>query len=391
MPKKGIHANLPVIEQMDLYPYAFTNESCRKSGPIQVTIPPHVHTTDKLFQEMMINMGLKPIKDPYRGNVNRTWIATSSLDPKTWTQSYSAISYLLPNIKHPNPTVLTSTLISWIIFYGSEGNENQTAMAVEFIHNYKKYRVNINKEVLLSTGSIESPHILELSGIHQPKVLSKIGVDLIVDFPGVGENMQDHTLVTIPFELLPDHESLELLLDPEYAAKAKELHARTAWFPLPASGFEGTSKLADNFEAEHAETKDPTVSPSCNLHYFENKAVKFARRMKEVEPWKSGTVKEAYPGPKCVTDDDLQEVIKDYVGTIFRALSLLYTAGSCSMLPREKRGVVDPKLKVYGMTNLRVTDISIIPLHIAAHTQAFAYVVGEKVADIIKAENMARN
>ena len=54
---------------MDLYPHNFTNESCGKSGPIQVIIPPHVHTVDKLFQETMINMGLKSNKDPYGGNV----------------------------------------------------------------------------------------------------------------------------------------------------------------------------------------------------------------------------------------------------------------------------------------------------------------------------------
>jgi len=56
------------------------------------------------------------------------------------------------------------------------------------------------------------------------------------------------------------------------------------------------------------------------------------------------------------------------------------------MLPRSKQGVVDPELKVYGTTNLRIADISIVPLHIAAHTQATAYVIGEKVADFIKAD-----
>ena len=81
-------------------------------------------------------------------------------------------------------------------------------------------------------STIKSPQILELSGIGQPDILSKIGVDVVVDLPGVGENVQEHVLVAIPYELSSNqvHETLDRLLDPEYAAKARELQLSTGFF-----------------------------------------------------------------------------------------------------------------------------------------------------------------
>jgi choline dehydrogenase-like flavoprotein len=140
----------------------------------------------------------------------------------------------------------------------------------------------------------------------------------------------------------------------------------------------------------HARSTDPSVHPEIDPHYFESdidlellvQQIKYLRTLSDVEPWKSGIVREIDPGPNCQSDGDIRDYIKNNLSSTW------HTVGSCSMLPREKQGVVDPNLKVYGTKNLRVADISILPLHIAAHTQATAYVIGEKAADLIKA---ARN
>ena len=90
----------------------------------------------------------------------------------------------------------------------------------------KIYCLSLSKKHLSSTFSaIKSPQILELSGIGQQEILSKIGVDLVIDLPGVGENVQEHTVVSMPHELAPntDHETFDLLRDPAYFLKAKEL------------------------------------------------------------------------------------------------------------------------------------------------------------------------
>ncbi|KAF8872798.1 GMC oxidoreductase [Gymnopilus junonius] len=451
--KKSETVHPPAKEQLNLYPHTFTTKSCGRSGPIQVTIPPHVHTVDKIFQETMVEKGFKTVDDPYGGDIIGTWIAASNLDPKTWTRSYAANAYLLPVVDRTNLTIVTNSLVSRILF-NEESNGRRTASNVEFIHQSVKCNVKINMEVILSAGAINSPQILELSGIGQPAVLSKIGVDAVVDLPGVGENVQDHILISIPHELAPgtSHETLDLLRDPIHAVKAKQLHTvgkglhRTgltsiAFFPLTSTKFEGIPSLIDDLEAEvdakqkagqlppgleeqlhhqisalrddtipdceiliwpgwssprtpevgkqyisplaclnhpfsrgniHATSTDPVISPEIDPHYFESKLdleilllqLKFVRGLREVEPWKSGILREVAPGSDCASDHDLREFIRNNIW------SVLHTVGSCSMLPREKHGVVDSRLKVvYGTTNLRVADLSIIPLHIAAHTQ----------------------
>ncbi|KAF9553678.1 glucose-methanol-choline oxidoreductase [Agrocybe pediades] len=109
--------------------------------------------------------------------------------------------------------------------------------------------------------------------------------------------------------------------------------------------------------------------------------VKFCRELARTEPLASDLGKEIEPGEAVQSDADIEDFIKQH------PFSAYHTVGTCSMmLPLEKQGVVDPNLKVYGTENLRVVDVSIIPLHIAAHTQATAYAIGKKAADIIKFE-----
>ncbi|KAF8958575.1 GMC oxidoreductase [Flammula alnicola] len=467
--RKSETFHLPTKEQTDSYPHTFDPKLRGTSGPVHVTLGPNVHTIDKLVHESLVNKGVKAIKDPYGGDITGTWIASANLDPKTWSRSCSATAYLLPNLGRPNLSVLTDALVSHIIFGDALKGQDLTATGVEFIHGGKLYTVKANKEVILSAGAINSPKILELSGIGRPDVVSKIGVDLKLDLPGVGENVQEHSFVGVSYELNPNtpHETFDRMADPVYAAKAKELYAQGqgihrvgitsfSYIPLSSANADVASSVIDKAEKEvkarkeggllppglaeqfelqlslfrddtvpdleivafpafftgiskpelgksyvtmlvmlnhpfsrgsiHAKSKDPKVHPEIDPHYFEWDAdieilvqqIKYLRTLHEVEPWKSGVVREVDPGPSSLADSDLQDYIKNHLSSTW------HTVGSCSMLPRDKQGVVDPTLKVYGTTNLRVVDLSIVPLHIAAHTQATAYVIGEKAADLIK-------
>ncbi|KDR78171.1 hypothetical protein GALMADRAFT_155158 [Galerina marginata CBS 339.88] len=470
--KKSETFHPPKKDQTDLYPHTFDLSFRGSSGPVQVTIPDQIHTVDRLFQETMVNSGLKAINDPYGGDINGTWIASSNLDPRTWTRSSSASAYLVPNIDRPNLKVLTGALVSRIIFDLATTGKERTATAVEFIHGHENYEVNVEKEVILSAGAVNSPQILELSGIGQPEVLTRVGIDVEIDLPGVGENVQEHTAILTIYELDPrtPHETWDRLLDPAFAAKTKALYTAGqgmqrggltsfSYFPLsltnPDKALDLINKLEEEVDAKqkgmtpgleeqlrlqisalrddtipdceiaiipgfflrttsliqpeigksyvtpmaiqshpisrgsiHVESKDPATHPKIDPKYFESNTdleilvqhIKFLRTMRDVEPWKSGILREVLPGPGCDSDDDIRDFIKNNFGSCF------HTIGSCSMLPRSKGGVVDPKLKVYDTTNLRVADISVIPLHFAAHSQATAYVIGEKVADLIKAD-----
>ncbi|KAI0280314.1 alcohol oxidase, partial [Russula aff. rugulosa BPL654] len=129
----------------------------------------------------------------------------------------------------------------------------------------------------------------------------------------------------------------------------------------------------------HIKSSNPLDYPVIDPHYFEeeydirsfSESVKFTRRIAQQEPFKRIFKEELFPGPSVETDEEIIGFVKEYFGTT------CHTVGSCSMLPREDGGVVDNKLKVYGTTNIRVMDISIVPLHVAAHTQATAYAIGE--------------
>jgi len=135
----------------------------------------------------------------------------------------------------------------------------------------------------------------------------------------------------------------------------------------------------------HARSADPKEYPAVDPDYFEIdydlelliEEMHLTRRLLTQEPFKSAISREIYPGPECNTEAQLRDAIMESAETVW------HTVGSCSMMPRNKNGVVSPELIVYGTKNLRVADLSIIPLHIAAHTQSTAYVIGEKAADLI--------
>ncbi|KAF4611907.1 hypothetical protein D9613_004013 [Agrocybe pediades] len=463
----------PAEEQTRAYPHTFNPAYRGTEGPVQITIPPHAHTIDKLVQAAMLKNGLQVIDDPYGGNVTGTWIASSNIDPKTWTRSYAANAYLAPNIARDNFYVLADALVSRILLKDVIGSEIKMATGVEFIHNSRKYTVKVRKEVILSAGTVKSPQILEMSGIGRPEVLHKLGIETQVDLPGVGENVQEHVGFDMVYELDPNggHETLALLADPVirrlrsvvYSAQGKGLNrlglTSVSCFPhsimeenqarahlkqveaevqerckagdLPAGLLDQLKHQITALKDEaipdceiiifpgvfsqnvkpdpaksyitvapfqnhplsrgtiHAETMDPFAPPKIDPNYFEYRSdfniqiqyFKFVRQLCDTEPLKSDIVQELDPGLGCKSDADIEDFIRNNAFGIFHAI------GSCSMLPREKQGS-DYLLhrQVYGTSNLRVADISILPIHIAAHTQATAYMIGEKAADLIKAD-----
>lgn len=136
----------------------------------------------------------------------------------------------------------------------------------------------------------------------------------------------------------------------------------------------------------HIASKDPMEHPTIDPHIFEVpydlqtmvESVKFNRKLIQTEPFKSVIQEEVYPGKDVQTDEQISEWLRDNVRSTY------HTTSSCSMLPKEDGGVVDSRLKVYGTTNIRVVDLSVVPVQIGSHTQAMVYAIAEQAADIIK-------
>ncbi|KAH8111799.1 GMC oxidoreductase, partial [Phellopilus nigrolimitatus] len=451
--KKAETFNLPASAAGQKFKKLYHLDSLGTSGPVQLTVPESIMAAEADILESLVNAGVPVAKDPFNGDPVGTYLAPTSIDPKTFTRSDAFTAYYLPNKGRPNLKVLCDALVHRIIEEPGEPGEKFKASGVAFEYDGRVLSVNAKKDVIVSAGALKSPQILELSGIGDREILQHLGIKTVVDLPGVGANMQEHIGSFTTFKLDPKHgsETLDVLDDEKIAAEQLALHSEGkgihcrgithfAMLPLSAVTFtpEESQKLIarqrariqEKFEAGnllpglkeqyelqlaeyesgksgnceiavfpkcyipgmaekgklyftvvcannhtfsrgtiHVKSLDPHVQPEIDPHYLEDEfdldviteSLKFARRLDSVEPFKSLIVKEVVPGPSVKTEEALREHVKATVTTIF------HTTSTLSMVPREHNGVVDSKLRVYGTKNVRVVDLSIVPLNVAAH------------------------
>lgn len=422
------------------------------SGPIRNTynrvVYPVLNTWQPTVSQLGVNvndgsnMGGKPIGVMFQ---------PTNIDVTHRTRSYSANSYL--PLAGKNLVVKTDTQVAKVVFQKC-GKEFQ-ATGVELADGTI---ISSNKEVILSAGSIQSPGLLENSGIGQSAVLKAAGVTPVVDLPGVGENYQDHIRVSNTYRLKAGLESFDDLIYAssganatgelqkwidgkrslyEYttsaysflnwdqignssktqvlaAAKAdvgssmnvidkqKLAYLQDSSIPsveyimeanyVGAAGYSGgnfvtifsTVMHALSRGSVHINPADPSGKPVIDPKYLSKdhdvraivEAAKFARKIASTEPMNSWFEAETEPGPSVASEDD--DAWKKFA--VSTVNSFYHPVGTCALLPRKDGGVVDADLKVYGTSNLRVVDNSIIPVILSAHIQTAAYGIAEIAA-----------
>jgi choline dehydrogenase-like flavoprotein len=167
-------------------------------------------------------------------------------------RSYSATGYLLPNISRGNLKVLTEAMATKIVLDGN------VATGVEFARDGKRHTARVSKEVILSAGVIQSPQLLELSGIGDPKVLKAAGVEPKIENMRVGNNFQDHVLGGMLYDLADGLTSLDSLHGVEYAKAQEKIYQETQNGPYGSPGmlmgFVSYASLVDQ------ETLDQTIA-----------------------------------------------------------------------------------------------------------------------------------
>lgn len=170
-------------------------------GPIHATYPGWMPQQNGAWDLALGNMDVPPAKNTYGGMNAGGYIATSSINPANWTRSYSRTGYLDAIPPRPNYDVLANAHVTRIMFDSKSPKNNATANAVEYSQDggATKKTVKVNKEVIVASGSIGSPAVLLYSGIGPKDVLDDAGVDVVVELPGVGQNLQDHLLATVYF------------------------------------------------------------------------------------------------------------------------------------------------------------------------------------------------
>ncbi|KDQ20129.1 hypothetical protein BOTBODRAFT_27543 [Botryobasidium botryosum FD-172 SS1] len=464
--KKSETFQLPTPEEAEKYHFYTNPEHHGTSGPLRAGFRSSSTECSLLFQKTLNNLGIEMQKDHMGGKLCGTWVDPATIDKETGSRSYAANAYYAPNASRENLKVLIGALVHKVTFSSIRLNEDVQATGVAFIYDGKPFEVKARKEVIVSGGALKSPQILELSGVGDPEILKPLGLDVHVELPGVGTNLQEHNAIVTAFELTESDRWVTrdaVQFNPDLAAEQLALYRSTgeglysisrgviAFSPLKTLNPKAAEHMIASIEAKIREQKDPALReqwalqleamkdndvPDCEFigspnyvptahppnikkKYFSvsglhNRALsrgtihitstnpvdhadidprsfeqdedmvmmleimKFMRKLPETEPFKSMVAKELSPGPECVTEQDMRTYIKKYLKSSW------HTAGTCSMLPRDKNGVVDNRLKVYGTTNLRVVDLSVIPLHFMAHTQATVYALAEQAADIIK-------
>ncbi|KAJ4367482.1 hypothetical protein N0V83_007065 [Neocucurbitaria cava] len=256
------HQTLDVPDQAALpedkrfMPHAAREKYHGTNGPIHTSFNDHYMPLEEEFCKAAYDVGggQSTISDAWSGDHMGFYSSLGAVDrtDDPGKRSYAATGYLRPNLQRPNLRVLTEAQATKVLL------KDDQAVGVEFYHAGKLHRVKAAKEVVLSTGVIQTPQLLELSGVGDPAVLQKAGVDCVIENTSVGANFQDHVLGGMLFDLKEGIMSLDALQGEEYAKAQQEVYEKTNKGPYGSPGMlmgfvsyaslvgnEGVKKLQD--------------------------------------------------------------------------------------------------------------------------------------------------
>ncbi|KAJ5317001.1 hypothetical protein N7508_001509 [Penicillium antarcticum] len=340
---------------------------------------------------------------------------TATIDPVSGFRSSADSTYGVIASKRPNVSIITETTVQRIMF--TTEKEKVRATGVDALHNGEVITVQAKKEVVLAAGALQTPKILELSGIGAKERLDRFGIQLVVDQPGVGENLQNHVMSLIPVSLKP-HPSIArtspgfkglafVRIDQEEQQKlSSEVDDRGSRpnqvvesilsNPNEASAMlflvvksETTALLGaiPSFPLSrgnvHITSSDLNELPAVDARFFDNELdlEMLARDVQHLHRLTSAAALQPFFHASAEVPDlaELKVMLREK-----SALTTHHVCGTATMLPREAGGVVDQDLQVYGTENLRVVDASVFPLIPHANPIATVYAVAERAADIIR-------
>ncbi|KAI0644091.1 alcohol oxidase [Trametes meyenii] len=423
------------------------------SGPIKASYNSHYFEVTPAMVKTMNNLGIRTNAKPLAGNATGVINTRASIDRAAGARSYSATAYYCSHAAHTNYHVLLDAQATKIIF--SKTPVGLSATGVEFISGTGRFVARVRKEVILSAGAVQTPQILELSGIGNTTILGAHNITTLVDLPQVGENFQEHLYVGAQWKLLPGVDTFDILRNNASFAAEQALQYtqnRTGLLAdtdslvafLPLQDFVGPNRLKlllntfdddsrigrvtslqrHQYEVQrewlardhvaaveliqwskgfihpedgasyvvllggivHISSDNPLAAPAINPNFLSRPfdtqvlvdVLKFLQKLGRTAPFSHFVDVQTDPDPATQTDEDLIAYIRA------SASGGDHLVGTAAMAPRDRGGVVDATLTVYGTTNVRVVDASIFPIHIAAHTQATVYAIAEKALGLLR-------
>jgi choline dehydrogenase len=345
---------------------------------------------------------------------------------KGWRCS-SAVAYLKPARRRANLRIETGAQATGIVFDG-EGNGSARATGVRYTQHGVAHVAHAAREVLLAAGALQSPQLLQLSGVGPAALLQRMGIPIVHDAPGVGANLQDHLQLRVmykvkkpittnddlnsfyrrmkigmkwllyrrgPLAIGINQGGLFTRLFPESRTPDIQFHFATVSadlagakpHPWPGCTFSVCQLHPESRGTVHIKSRDPLAPPAMQANYLSTEldcryaieSVRYARKLATTAALKDYIGDEYRPGHEAQSDDELLDFARNFGATIF------HPSGTCKM-GSDALAVVDNRLRVRGLSGLRVVDASVMPLVVSGNTHAPVVMIAEKAADMIRAD-----
>ena len=390
-------------------------------GPLDVGDTPVCHPVSTAIVEAFTQAGVPKAVD-LNGNTQEG-VSFTRLNIRNGLRRSTAVAYLHPAMKRPNLHVETHALVSRVIFDGTK------AVGVEYERGGETLRLRARREVILSGGAINSPQLLELSGIGQPELLTSHGIPVIAGNMGVGEALQDHFACMSRARMKPGSPSMNALSHGiglwgqmlQYAFrrsgvlalggshitgfvrsgpeqdlpdlqffsspgtvdfKALAMNGKMKMEPAPGMTIGGYVMRPQSRGSIHIRSADFRQHPIILPNYLQAEAdqrgtiaaLRIARRIMRQPALAAYFDHELTPGDARQSDEELLKFARAGGSTGY------HQAGTCAM-----GSVVDAQLRVNDVQNLRVVDASVMPRVVSGNTHAATVMIAEKASDLIRA------
>ncbi len=412
---------LPYFKRMESYAGGGDDAYRGRTGPLRITNP---EPRDLIFRTLIAAAGEVGIRhNPDYNGAAQDGIAMSQASISGRWRMSTARCYLDPARTRRNLVIETEALTEQILIDG------RRCTGVRYAAGGRRYVARAARDVIISAGSINSPQLLELSGIGQPDRLKALGIEVRQALPGVGENLRDHYAprtrwaigargvtyndrgrglglvnqairyaLGVPSMLNMVAAPIRAFVRSRDGLEAPDL--LLGWVPMLTepgpkgpviSKQSGMTCYAHPMRPEsrghiHIRSADPRVPPAITFAYptaeidavLTVRAIRIARAIMTAKAMAPLQVSELAPGADAVSDEAILDWVRRAGETTY------HPVGTCKMGPdSDPMAVVDPELKVRGIAGLRVADASIMPTLTSGNTNAPSIMIGEKAADLV--------
>jgi len=386
-------------------------------GPLTVSDWRHDDPLSEAFVKAAVEAGI-PFNKDFNG-ATQEGVGFFQTTTRRGRRASSAFSYLRPARSRGNLRVETDALAQRLIF------EGRRARAVDYRQNGVVRRARARREILVSSGAYNSPQLLQLSGVGPAELLQRHGIDVVLDAPGVGNDLQDHLQVRVMMRCAQRVTLNDVVNSPFRSVMAGLQYAALRKGPLTiAAGTSGaffktsprlatpdiqihfipfsTDKMGEKlhpfpgFSASVCQLRpesrgslrirsaDPAAPPEIRINYLATEtdrsanidAIRMLRKILAAPALKPYVVDEVEPGANVVSDEEILAFCRQRGSTVYHPTS------TCRM-GSDPLAVVDARLRVRGIDGLRVVDASVMPDLMSGNTNAPVIMIAEKASDMI--------